>query len=111
MKKVFSLFLSCLCLLVLTACGSSTSASDDSGIDEDVQAGIVTAVHSAVRENEHFANVKWPSKFDDYNITETGDDTYNTSGEFEHNGTVYNFDIDIYTEDGDSGEVQSYSVN
>ena len=107
MKKRWSFYFLCS-LLSLSACNSTGTATEEN--DSDIENGIVVVVQETVRNREGLSNIDWPWSHDDYNIREVSDGIYNTSGEFEHGGKVYKFNIDLETDDGLNGKIKSYSV-
>lgn len=110
MKKFVSILLYFTVFLVISGCSSSSADTEENELNSNIETGVVTAVQNVVEQTESMANIDWPWGFDDYNIVDNGDGTYDTSGEFTWQDSIYRFDITVETDDGDSGRIIYYNV-
>lgn len=100
-----------ICLFLISSCVGG--GSDDS-ITESFEVSTVdirTAVQLGVESNEMISGVKWPRFTEDYNISEIGDKTYRSRGEFTHDGSRYNFAITVRFNDNDTYSVLDCTVS
>ncbi|MYL56021.1 hypothetical protein GLW20_00690 [Virgibacillus halodenitrificans] len=98
-------------IILLTGCSSTsnTEAADTADSSEDITGHLVIALQDTVEDQEGLANVNWPWGYDDYNIVDNGDNTYDSSGEFTWNDNKYHFNITL-EDTGETIKVINYSV-
>ncbi|MDM5192621.1 hypothetical protein QUG02_06490 [Bacillus hominis] len=91
---------------MLVGCSSNSTSDDAENIDKG---SIVVAIQEVVKQNEGIDNVDWPWDYDDYNIVDNGDNTYDTSGQFTWQDKIYNFNITV-EDTGSTIKILNYNV-
>ncbi|MFI3685189.1 hypothetical protein VBH15_09525 [Vagococcus fluvialis] len=105
----------CLILIILifaiSSCVKSGVGSSDDESFAVSDSEIRAAVQIAVEEEAMISGAKWPWGSEDYNISEVDDKTYNSNGQFTHDGYRYNFNVTVRFNDNETYSILSCRVS